>query len=110
MLEQLKHLTLSESLVCQKIYISIQCNLDKKFYVIWKKLLNCIIIDLIIYSIHICITHLHTKPGVASLFIEDLRLELIEILKTPNVELTGKVNNITYYDIIIKITISYLII
>ncbi|KAL4091802.1 hypothetical protein QTP88_026433 [Uroleucon formosanum] len=41
-------------------------------------------------GIHICITHLHTKPGVASLFIEDLRQELIEILKTPNVELTGK--------------------
>lgn len=53
----------------------------------------CIIIYLIIYRIHICITHLHTKPGVASLFIEDLRQELIEILKTPNVELTGKVNN-----------------
>ncbi|VVC28150.1 Pyridoxal phosphate-dependent transferase, subdomain 2,Pyridoxal phosphate-dependent transferase [Cinara cedri] len=41
-------------------------------------------------GIHICVTHLHTKPGVASLFVEDLRKELIEILKTPNVELTGK--------------------
>jgi len=35
---------------------------------------------------------LHTKPGVASLFVEDLRIELNEILKTPDVELTGKVN------------------
>jgi len=35
---------------------------------------------------------LHTKPGVASLFVEDLRKELDVILKTPNVELTGKVN------------------
>jgi len=64
---------------------------------------------LINFRIHICITHLHTKPGVAKLFIEDLRLELIEILKTPNVELTGKVNkilnqkvffNIEYFDFI----------
>jgi len=41
-------------------------------------------------GIHLCITHLHTKPGVASLFVEDLRIELNEILKTPDVELTGK--------------------
>lgn len=46
----------------------------------------------IIFRIHICITHLHTKPGVASLFVNNLRQELDEILKNPNVELTGKVN------------------
>lgn len=47
---------------------------------------------LIIFRIHICITHLHTKPGVASLFVKDLKQELNEILKSPNVELTGKVS------------------
>jgi len=61
--------------------------------IILYNLLNNLIIYIIIYRIHICITHLHTKPGVASLFIEDLKQELIEILKTPNIELTGKVNN-----------------
>lgn len=44
------------------------------------------------FRIHICITHLHTKPGVASSFVEDLHIELQEILRNPNVELTGKVN------------------
>lgn len=62
---------------------------------------------MLIYRIHICITHLHTKPGVASLFIEDLRLELIEILKTPNVELTGKVNNKLFNQIRVFFNIEY---
>lgn len=51
-----------------------------------------LILAIITFRIHICITHLHTKPGVANLFLEDLRTELVDILKTPNVELTGKVN------------------
>ncbi|XP_050429261.1 sphingosine-1-phosphate lyase isoform X2 [Adelges cooleyi] len=42
-------------------------------------------------GIHICVTHLHTKPGVASLFIEDIKKELDEIMKNPKVELTGKI-------------------
>ncbi|XP_050534627.1 sphingosine-1-phosphate lyase isoform X3 [Daktulosphaira vitifoliae] len=42
-------------------------------------------------GIHICITHLHTKPGVASLFIEDFKKELHEIINNPHVEQSRKI-------------------
>lgn len=68
----------------QNIYLcSLQLNI----------IINTILTMLFNFRIHICITHLHTKPGVASLFVEDVRQELNELLKTPHVELSGKVIN-----------------
>lgn len=42
-------------------------------------------------GIHICVTHVHTNPGVADQFVEDVRLELETILKTPDTPVEGKV-------------------
>ncbi|XP_020292659.1 sphingosine-1-phosphate lyase isoform X2 [Pseudomyrmex gracilis] len=41
-------------------------------------------------GIHICVTHVHTNPGVADQFVEDVRLELETILKTPDTPVEGK--------------------
>ncbi|KAJ6657739.1 hypothetical protein lerEdw1_001926 [Lerista edwardsae] len=40
-------------------------------------------------SIHICITLLHTKPGVAELFVKAVRECVAEIMKNPNAKTTG---------------------
>ncbi|XP_075697803.1 sphingosine-1-phosphate lyase 1 [Rhinoderma darwinii] len=40
-------------------------------------------------SIHICLTLLHTKPGVAQLFVKDVRESLSEIMKDPRAKTTG---------------------
>lgn len=42
-------------------------------------------------GIHICITHLHTQPGVADRFISDVRTEVENIMENPDVVLEGKV-------------------
>lgn len=42
-------------------------------------------------GIHICVTHLHTEPGVADEFLNDVRAELKEIMKTPQAPVEGKV-------------------
>lgn len=42
-------------------------------------------------GIHICVTHVHTNPGVADQFVEDVRLELETILKTRDTLVEGKV-------------------
>lgn len=44
------------------------------------------------FSIHLCVTQLHTKPGVADKFLEDVRNSLEEILKQPGKPVEGKVS------------------
>lgn len=43
------------------------------------------------YRIHICVTHMHTQPGVADRFINDVKKELTEIMKNPGEPIEGKV-------------------
>ncbi|XP_074856364.1 sphingosine-1-phosphate lyase 1 isoform X1 [Carettochelys insculpta] len=40
-------------------------------------------------SIHLCITLLHTKPGIAEQFLEDVRVCVLEIMKDPKAKTTG---------------------
>lgn len=40
---------------------------------------------------HICITHMHTQPGVADQFLNDVRSELATILETRDTLVEGKV-------------------
>ncbi|XP_042712819.2 sphingosine-1-phosphate lyase 1 isoform X2 [Chrysemys picta bellii] len=40
-------------------------------------------------SIHLCITLLHTKPGIAEQFLEDVRDCVLEIMKDPKAKTTG---------------------
>ncbi|KAG9485221.1 hypothetical protein GDO78_008354 [Eleutherodactylus coqui] len=40
-------------------------------------------------SIHICLTLLHTKPGVAQLFVKDIKDSLLIIMKDPGAKTTG---------------------
>ncbi|XP_041032482.1 sphingosine-1-phosphate lyase 1 isoform X1 [Carcharodon carcharias] len=41
-------------------------------------------------SIHICVTLLHTRNGVADRFVEDLRQSVAEIMKNPDEKTTGR--------------------
>lgn len=41
-------------------------------------------------GIHICVTHMHTQPGVADRFINDVKKELTEIMKNPGEPIEGK--------------------
>lgn len=43
-------------------------------------------------GIHICVTHVHTEPGVADQFLENVNAELEIIMKDRNVPVKGKVN------------------
>lgn len=58
-----------------------------------------------ICSIHLCVTHLHTKPGVADKFLTDVRNSLDEILKNPEKPVEGKVKEKCYF-VHIKCTFS----
>ncbi|KAL1460487.1 hypothetical protein WDU94_012467 [Cyamophila willieti] len=40
-------------------------------------------------GIHLCVTHLHTNPGVADQFISDVKEELAVIMKDPGLQLEG---------------------
>ncbi|XP_043911717.1 sphingosine-1-phosphate lyase 1 [Protopterus annectens] len=40
-------------------------------------------------SIHICLTLLHTKPGVAEQFVKDVEASVAEIMKNPKAKTTG---------------------
>lgn len=42
-------------------------------------------------SIHLCITQLHTKPGVAEQFLRDVKDGIEEIMKDLNAKTTGMV-------------------
>lgn len=41
-------------------------------------------------GIHICVTHVHTQPGVADQFLEDVSTELEMIMETRNIPVKGK--------------------
>lgn len=42
-------------------------------------------------GIHICITYMHTHPGVANLFLQDIKSELTTLLETRDTLVEGKV-------------------
>lgn len=42
------------------------------------------------YRIHICVTYLHTKPGVADQFINDVKEVVTELMKDPKKPVEGK--------------------
>ncbi|XP_033215044.1 sphingosine-1-phosphate lyase [Belonocnema kinseyi] len=41
-------------------------------------------------GIHLCVTHVHTEPGVADQFLNDVRTELEIIMKDPKLPVEGK--------------------
>lgn len=43
-------------------------------------------------SIHICVTVLHTQPGVADRFISDVKEQVAVIMKNPKEKTTGRVS------------------
>lgn len=44
------------------------------------------------FSIHICVTMLHAKPGVAEQFVSDVKREVAIIMKNPKEKTTGMVS------------------
>lgn len=42
------------------------------------------------YSIHICITDVHTQDGVADQFVNDVKEQVAEIMKSPGEVVEGK--------------------
>ena len=62
---------------------------DKCLYV-WPTLYvsNCCIVC---FSIHLCVTLVHTRPGVADRFIHDFVKCIEEIMQTPNAKCGGQV-------------------
>lgn len=40
---------------------------------------------------HLCVTFLHTKKGVAEQFVKDVEDEISVIMKNPDAEVVGKV-------------------
>ena len=43
-------------------------------------------------SIHLCVTLVHTKPGVADRFVKDVRECTAEIMSDPKADATGQVS------------------
>lgn len=41
-------------------------------------------------GLHLCVTHVHTQPGVADQFVSDIRNAVTEIMKTPQAPVEGK--------------------
>lgn len=41
--------------------------------------------------IHLCVTNMHTKDGIADQFIKDVTNEVTEIMKNPGTPVEGKV-------------------
>lgn len=39
---------------------------------------------------------MHTRPGVADKFLEDVRDSLADIMKNPSIEVEGKVGNVIF--------------
>lgn len=56
------------------------------------------------FGIHICVTHVHTMPGVADRFLQDVEHALAEILKDPHSKVEGRVKqqhrNLKFYKLI----------
>ena len=44
-------------------------------------------------SVHLCVTLVHTKPGIADRFINDIKEAVTEIMKTPDADCSGQVND-----------------
>lgn len=42
-------------------------------------------------GIHICVTHVHTEPGIADQFLEDVNTELEKIMQNRSCPVEGKV-------------------
>lgn len=41
---------------------------------------------------HICVTYMHTKEGIAERFVNDVKAALKEIMKEPDLKVEGKVS------------------
>ena len=50
-----------------------------------------ILLIVFLCSVHLCVTLVHTKPGVADRFIADFARCTQEIMKTPKAEVGGQV-------------------
>lgn len=48
---------------------------------------------LIFFSIHLCVTYLHTRDNMADKFIADAKTLIAEIMKEPGKPVEGKVSN-----------------
>lgn len=46
-----------------------------------------------LHRIHLCVTSVHTQEGVAEAFVEDVKNEVAEIMKSPNDAVEGKVSH-----------------
>lgn len=58
-------------------------------------------------SIHICVTMLHTMPGVAQHFVNDVKEEVAIIMKNPKEKTTGMVRLTVYVNNLYFFYISY---
>lgn len=43
-------------------------------------------------AIHLCVTYVHTQPGVADSFLDDVKNVLMEVIKSPDESVAGRVN------------------
>lgn len=50
-----------------------------------------IYICIYIFRIHICVTLLHTQPGVADRFLKDVKFSVMDLMKDPSAPVEGKV-------------------
>lgn len=56
------------------------------------KTVQILMILINVFSIHLCVTHLHTQEGRADAFLRDVEEAVAEIKKNPQQELDGKVS------------------
>lgn len=52
-------------------------------------------------GVHLCVTYMHTQPGIADEFLQDVKSELEIILKNPDVPVEGKVGTVRKINIYI---------
>jgi sphinganine-1-phosphate aldolase len=52
-------------------------------------------------ALHICVTHVHTEPGVAQQFIDDVREDVAKILENPSEAAKGMVR---YFVLFVHVT------
>lgn len=45
------------------------------------------------HSVHLCVTLVHTKPGIKEKFVNDVRDVLADIRRTPNEQCSKKVGH-----------------
>ena len=46
------------------------------------------------FSVHLCVTYIHTQDGIDERFLNDVQDAVTEIQKDPNAEIGGMVRNI----------------